>query len=187
MLFVVSRKEIGTFLTTKNLSKMKKTFLFAASLLLMASCSKEETIAPSIVQSTTISGSVRANLDLTNDTSSWGGSMTTYESAPSGVGVTITYDSRDLELHPDQNYEYQEIHLKAALDVSGNFSIQVPTIPAGVLMTVRIEDFYYNRRVWDYSTSPATKVVEPHLYQHYNSYSLVAYPDLEEQIIITMN
>ena len=166
---------------------MKKTLLFAMSLMVLASCSKEEVVGPSLVESTTINGVVRANLDYTNDTSSWGGSQTTYESAPAGVSVTITYDSYDLELHPDPNYQYQEIHLTAALDVDGKFSVEVPTIAAGIQMTVRVEDFYYNRKVWDYSTSPYTVVFEPYLYQQYSPYSLVVYPGLEEQIIITMN
>lgn len=160
---------------------MKKTLLFAMSLMVLASCSKEEVVGPSLVESTTINGVVRANLDQTNDTSS------VYESAPAGVSVTITYDSYDLELHPDPNYQYQEIHLTSALDGDGKFSVQVPTVAAGIQMTVRIEDFYYNRKVWDYSTSPNTVVFEPYLYQQYSPYSLVVYPGLEEQIIITMN
>lgn len=159
---------------------MKKFLFFAASLAFLASCSKEE-VAPSIVQSTMIHGLVMANLDLTNDTTSSG---TTYETAPAAVSLTVTYDSEDLERHPDPNYDYQEIHMVAELGANGDFSIEVPTIAAGSQVEIRVEDFNYNRIVWDYSTSPATKTTEPHLFQQGTSTSLMVYPDLHEQLTI---
>ena len=164
---------------------MKKTMLFAASLMLLASCS-DENLAPSIVESTTISGSVQANLDYTNDTNALGAVQVTYESVPSGVGFTVTYDSEDLEIHPDPNYDYQEIHIDAALDANGNFSIEVPTIADGVQMTLRVEDFYFDRKIWNNATSPPTKVTERNLYQQSGVYNVYVFPDLEEQITITM-
>lgn len=164
---------------------MKKFLFFAASLVLLASCSKEE-VAPSIVQSTMISGSVKANLDYTNDTTSSGSPQTTYETAPAAVALTVTYDSEDLERHPDPNYNYQEIHMSTELGANGDFSLEVPTIAAGLQVNIRVEDFNYNRKVWDNSTSPATKTTEPHLFQQGTSTSLMVYPDLHEQLTITV-
>ncbi|MDA0741835.1 MAG: hypothetical protein O2862_07955 [Bacteroidetes bacterium] len=163
---------------------MKNFLFFAASLAILASCSKEELVAPSIVQSTIIHGSVMANLDYTNDTTSSGGYQTTYETAPAAVALTVTYDSEDLERHPDPNYDYQEIHMVAELGANGDFSIEVPTIAAGSQVEIRVEDFHYNRKVWDYSTSPATKTTVPHLFQQGTSTSLMVYPDLHEQLTI---
>ena len=166
---------------------MKKFLFFAASLVSLASCSKEELVAPPIVQSTMITGSVMANLDYTNDTTSTGSYQTTYESAPAAVALTVTYDSEDLERHPDPNYNYQEIHMSTELGANGDFSIEVPTIAAGLQVEIRVEDFYYDRKVWDYSTSPATKSTVTHLFQQYSPTVLGVYPDLHEQLTITVN
>ena len=166
---------------------MKKIIFFAASLAILSSCSKEELVAPSIVQSTMIHGSVIANLDYTNDTTSSGDYQTTYENAPAAVAVTATYNSEDLERHPDPNYDYQLIHKVVELGTNGDFSIEVPTIAAGSQVEIKVEDFYYNRKVWDNSTSPATKITEPHLFQQGTSTSLMVYPDLHEQLTIIVN
>lgn len=164
---------------------MIKTILFSVPLALLLSCS-QETIAPSLVQTTTISGSVYANLDYTNDTNAVGGMQTTRESVPQGVAVTITYDSEDLELHPDPSYNYREIHINGTLDANGNFNIEVPTIANGIQMTIRVEDFIFNRKIWNNLTSPPTKVTEPNLYQQSGNAIVVVYPDLEEQVEIIM-
>tara|TARA_B110000902_G_C14224843_1_gene556600 strand:+ start:209 stop:709 length:501 start_codon:yes stop_codon:yes gene_type:complete len=166
---------------------MKKFYFFAASLAFLASCSKEDLVAPSIVQSTMISGSVMANLDYTNDSTSSGSYQTTYETAPAAVSLTVTYDSEDLERHPDPNYDYQEIHMVAELGANGDFSIEVPTIAAGLQLEIRVEDFYYDRKVWDYSTSPATISTVSHLFQQYSPAVLGVFPDLHEQLTITVN
>lgn len=165
---------------------MKKFLFFAASLVALASCFKEELVAPSIVQSTMIHGSVMANLDLTNDTNSLGDPQTTFETAPAAVALTVTYDSEDLERHPDPNYDYQEIHILTELGPNGDFSLEVPTIAAGLQVQIRVEDFYYDRIEWDYSSSPATKKTVRYLFQQGTSTSLSVYPDLHEQLTITV-
>ena len=73
------------------------------------------------------------------------------------------------------------------MGANGDFSIEVPTIAAGLQVEIRVEDFYYDRKVWDYSTSPATKSTVTHLFQQGTSTSLKVYPDLHEQLTITVN
>lgn len=129
---------------------MKKTiFSFIALSVLVVSfsaCKKKKEEAPVTTGSATVEGYIKINSNLRNDTLPNGNPFTVREGIPTTVTLTFIIDSYDLDLNPDNNYNYQLIQKTTTVDASGKYSITVPT-PIGshaINGQLKINDFEYN-------------------------------------------
>ncbi len=125
---------------------MKKTIVIASVLLLgLTSCKKEEVKAPAAEPSysgtATISGVVKAELDITNANK---------EYAPAGTIILLEYSQEDLVLNPTATtYEIKTVSTKVGSN--GGYSATVPTNGKPVAVKVSPQDFEY-----DQITGPGT-------------------------------
>lgn len=121
---------------------MKKTVLsgfILASLLLIAvlsGCKKEEaTNAPTNVGTATLTGNVKAELNLTN---------TDLENAPAGTKIIAVISSEDLVTNPTPNVEYENISYETTIDGSGNYTFSsIAAANKEVTVDIYPADFIY--------------------------------------------
>ncbi len=135
---------------------MKKTIVIATALILgLVSCKKEETIAAtsnSYSGSATISGVVKAELDVTNANA---------EFAPAGTVVLLEYNQEDLYLNPDPTRVYETKTVSTTVDANGSYSASVPTNGKDVDVKVMPQDFAYNQITGAGTTARVVFTVSP--------------------------
>jgi hypothetical protein len=120
-----------------------------------ASC-KKETQTPAEAGSAKIIGKVWTNLNEANDTLSDGSNAANGEKleyAPAGTMVTFTIDGMDLDANPDGNYAYKKVVRMAAVDASGNYTIDLPSFEN--LISVEISFNEFDANVTRYGIDPA--------------------------------
>ncbi len=130
---------------------MKKTVLsglILASLILMTvlvGCKKEEaTNAPSSIGVATLTGNIKAELDLTNSD---------MENCPGGTKIIAIINSGDLVPDGGNEVVYENIIYETTVDGSGNYTFN--NIAAGnkeVTVTLYPADFVYYQKQWDNNT-----------------------------------
>lgn len=108
-------------------------------------CKKEEKAPESTTGTATVSGYIKANLNMRNDTLPNGTPQIMREGIPTSVVLTFVIDSKDLEKAPDPTYTYDMIKKTATVDASGHYTVELPT-PAGsntITGELHISDFDY--------------------------------------------
>lgn len=121
---------------------MKKIGLCAAVLgIAFISCKKAEPVTPAEPGNCTIKGTIDAPLDLSNDTTEAGTFIENFkpEALTSGK-LTFVVDSKDLDLTPDDSFDYQKLIFTATI-ANGEYSISVPAIAEALTVEVYGDDF----------------------------------------------
>ncbi len=130
---------------------MKKTVLtgfILASLLLItvfSGCKKdEETNAPSNVGTATLTGQVRAELNLNNSD---------LEYAPAGTKIIAVINSADLVSNPIPGVVYEKISYETVVDANGTYTFSgIAAGPKDVTVTLYPVDFIYYQVQLDNTT-----------------------------------
>lgn len=130
----------------KKINLLLAGVLFTAFVFTTSSCKKddEETATPATNGSATITGRATAELDATN---------TDIENAPAGTVIIATFDSQDLVNNPSG--DYAQMVVRGEVDGNGNFTINVPANSKIVNVTLRPQDFEYNKVIS--TTAPTTR------------------------------
>ena len=101
---------------------MKKSMFILAILLgglfAFTSCDKTEEVDPGTTPTATITGTVYADLDLSD---------ANMEEAPQGTEIYFRINAQDLVLTPQAGYTYQTLQYKATVDADGKYSIKLPS------------------------------------------------------------
>lgn len=141
---------------------MKKQFFsfVAIAALAFVSCKEEEKPTPADPGMATISGTITAPIDESNDTTNAGGYIYNYmpEFAPAGTMVHFIIDSEDLDPNPDYSYDYQELRYSTEIGTDGSYSMEVPAINQGVSVTVVFDEFNADHREY-YGPQPDSVIV----------------------------
>jgi len=118
----------------------KKLFsIVAIAAIAMTSCKKDET-APEL-GSATITGTIRADIDQTNDLNSGGLYEWNYTpDAVEGMVVRVEVDYYDLDESPNGSFDYPKKTFTATTDASGFFSLDLPATEDGYTVTVEFDD-----------------------------------------------
>lgn len=107
---------------------MKKQ-LFAAlsfSAIALVGCKKEDPV-PVELGTAVVSGTLRANLDLSNDVTASGVyQMGLNPEAVAGVQVSVTISTSNWDLNPTAGYSYPTKTYTATTDANGNYSLSIP-------------------------------------------------------------
>ena len=108
--------------------KMKKNVYFFVFVLLLSlsvtSCKKDSaTTNTKTTGSASVSGTLKANLDMTNDTTQNGTPQIQNENVPAGTLITFIIDSKDLQDNPDSAYVYPKLEYTTTVEANGAFSI----------------------------------------------------------------
>ncbi|WP_066755659.1 hypothetical protein [Crocinitomix algicola] len=128
---------------------MKRVFLSMVAIagIALVSCKKtDDPVTPAEPGTCTISGTVHAPLDLSNDTTAAG----TYiynlnpEDVTSGI-ITFVVDSEDLDHNPDDDYIYKDLSFSASIS-GGEYSVEVPAISTPLTVDVYVDDFNADQR-----------------------------------------
>ncbi len=121
---------------------MKKIVVcFAVLGAAIVSCKKAEPATPAEPGTSTISGSVKAPLDLSNDTTDAGFYIENLnpENVTSGK-ITVVVDSKDLDNTPDPDYDYQKLIYTVNVE-NGMYSIVVPAISTPLSVEIYGDEF----------------------------------------------
>lgn len=118
----------------------KKLFsIVAIAAIAMTSCKKDET-APEL-GSATITGTVRADIDQTNDLNEGGLYEWNYTpDAVEGMIVRVEVDYYDLDESPNGSFDYPKKTFTTTTDASGKFSLDLPATDDGYTVTVEFDD-----------------------------------------------
>lgn len=108
------------------------------------SCKKDEATSTKETGSASVSGTLKANLDITNDTTLNGTPQIQYENVPQGTFISFIIDSKDLEDHPDTTYNYAKLQYNTTVGANGAFSVSLPANANAINAEVRFGDFSYN-------------------------------------------
>ena len=120
------------------------------------SCKKDEVTNTKITGSASVTGTLKANLDLTNDTAQNGTPQIQFENVPQGTVITFIIDSKDLEEHPDTTYNYAKLQYTTAVGSNGSFSVALPANANAINAEVRFGDFSYNVIIGFQGSTPIT-------------------------------
>lgn len=106
------------------------------------SCKKDEIVSEEL-GTATINGTIRADIDQTNDMNDQG----VYEAyySPEGVeGMTVKVEinSADLVQNPEAGYDYDKKVYTATTNASGDFTLELPATDEGFTATIVFEDKY---------------------------------------------
>jgi hypothetical protein len=104
--------------------------------LIGTSCTKEQTTtaAPGTGM---LSLELRVNNNEANDTLN---SVNDNELVPAGTAVQFTMNTKDYQLNPDANYNYEMKTWTATVDANGMVSIELPAISKASSVTVKYPD-----------------------------------------------
>lgn len=121
---------------------MKRIILssLAIAAVMLSSCKKDEVESIELGMAT-INGTVRADIDQTNDVN--GAGVYDYYSNPEGVeGMTVRafVYTGDYYQHPDGGYNYDTEVYTATTDASGKFTLEIPATQEGFGVTLEFED-----------------------------------------------
>ena len=122
------------------------TIIIAVSLL---SCKEEiETSSLNEPGICVVSGKVKANTDMTND-----GNSAVYENI-SDANITFLVNSSDLQIHPDENFEYEMLSFTTSI-IDGEYTIELPAIARPYSVQVLFEELniWQINSYWDNSQS----------------------------------
>ena len=141
---------------------MKKNVYFFVFVLLLSlsvtSCKKDTvTTNTKTTGSASVTGTLKANLDLTNDTTQYGTPQIQYESVPQGTSITFIIDSKDLQDNPDSSYVYPKLEFNTTTGAGGAFSITLPANSNAINAKVHFADFRYNVIVGFIGSTPITQ------------------------------
>lgn len=143
---------------------MKKINYIMALVLLISlaySCKKDEEVNTKTTGSASVSGTLKANLDQTNDTTLNGTPQIQYENVPQGTVITFVVDSKDLESNPDTSYNYAKLQYSTSVASNGAFSVALPANANVINAEVRFSDFQYNVIV---GFNGSTPIVNNHIF-----------------------
>ena len=140
---------------------MKKNVYFFVFVLLLSlsvtSCKKDSaTTNTKTTGSASVSGTLKANLDMTNDTTQNGTPQIQNENVPAGTLITFIIDSKDLQDNPDSAYVYPKLEYTTTVEANGAFSISLPANTNPINAEVRFADFRYNVIVGFQGSTPIT-------------------------------
>lgn len=127
---------------------MKKTVLGIVALCAMGitiQACKKETVAEVPAGTATVEGYIRLNSNLRNDTLPDGSYETKYEGLPTHVNIQFVIDSKDLQIKPSNNYNYDLITKTVKVDANGKYSVSLP-VPANgkeIEGEIRIDGFEF--------------------------------------------
>lgn len=111
--------------------------------------------------SATITGVLKANLNLSNDTNAV--SQNDWENAPSSAMVVATYNEKDLYTNPAPGVTYGTVTVEATVS-GGEYTLDIPANGKPVNVTVRPMDFAYDQVQGD----GKTKVRKVYTYNSFN-------------------
>jgi hypothetical protein len=130
---------------------MKHFILFVTACLILFSCSDDELITSTTPNPGTciISGNVKANLNTANDTIIIG--QINYENV-NNTNITFVVNSEDLEIHPDENFEYEMLSFTTQV-INGEYNIELPAISRPYNVDVILEEFNYDQQFLYYDAN----------------------------------
>jgi hypothetical protein len=130
---------------------MKQFILFVMSCGILLSCSEEEILTSTTPNPGTciVSGKVKANLNSANDTILAG--QINYENA-NNINITFVVNSEDLEIHPDDNFEYEMLSFTTQV-INGEYNVELPAISRPYNVDVILEEFNYNQQFLYYDAN----------------------------------
>ncbi|MEM7106729.1 MAG: hypothetical protein AAF519_00790 [Bacteroidota bacterium] len=137
----------------KTISKILSVVVL--SILVFASCESIDNPAPinsiDTTRTATISGVLRANLDVRNDTLGFSGNEVQLENAPAGTKVFVEVDSRDYATSTTGG-NYQQLIFETTVGANGEFEIQIPALSTFISANLRGEEFVTDKTIDDQET-----------------------------------
>ncbi|MEZ5082931.1 MAG: hypothetical protein R2750_05725 [Bacteroidales bacterium] len=119
------------------------------SLAYFSSCTKiDEETTPKSLTYAIIKGEAKANLDLSNDTNSYGGFEIQWEKVPLDTKVFARINSEDLQNEPTDDL-YQDILFETSVDNSGNYEVQVYAGNSNTYVTLFADNFKFDQKIND--------------------------------------
>jgi hypothetical protein len=120
--------------------KRKMFSIMAIAAIALVSC-KKDNVDDTALGSATINGTVRADIDQTNDLNGAG----LYEQGlnPEGVeGMTVTVEVNSIiyDDSPNGSYDYDVMTYTTTTDASGNFTLTIPATADGQTIRMEFED-----------------------------------------------
>ncbi|WP_027420934.1 hypothetical protein [Crocinitomix catalasitica] len=133
---------------------MKRIILsfVAISAIALVSCKKVEPATPAEPGSATLTGTVYADKDLSNDTTDAGVYIPGLDSelATSGTKLTFVVNSGDLDRSPEPGFDYQDLIFTATLNGSGEYTVSLPAISTALNVDVYFDDFKADQRQYTF-------------------------------------
>lgn len=130
---------------------MKQFLLFVIACSIFCSCSEDEILTSTTPNPGTcvVSGNVKANLNTANDTIILG--QINYENV-NNVNITFVVNSEDLEIHPDENFEYEMLSFTTKV-INGEYNVELPAISRPYNANVILEEFNYDQQFLYYDVN----------------------------------
>ncbi|MCB9223090.1 MAG: hypothetical protein R2780_07735 [Crocinitomicaceae bacterium] len=123
---------------------MKRIILssLAIAAIALTSCKKDEVETIELGEAT-ISGTIRADIDQTNDLNG-AGLYEQYYSPEGAAGMTVRafVDTKKYYQSPDPNYNYDIEVYTAVTDANGSFTLTIPATQEGFDVNLEFEDVY---------------------------------------------
>ncbi|MEX1002708.1 MAG: hypothetical protein WDZ35_11385 [Crocinitomicaceae bacterium] len=121
--------------------KRKLFSVLAIAAIALTSCKKEE--VDSALETATINGTIRADIDQTNDVNNAG----LYEpysmpDAVEGMLVKVEVNTQDWDESPQAGFDYAKKVYTVETNASGEFILEIPATADGYTITIEFEDVY---------------------------------------------
>jgi len=140
---------------------MKKQIFSALAIGVIAitACNKKE-VTPPAPGAATIEGSIKAPIDLSNDTTQVGVFISGLknEGVLSGTLITAVIDTEDLQDNPQAGYTYEKIIRTTTIGSDGSFKFtDIPAYAKSIPVTLKFNDFQTNQKQFDTANNPDIK------------------------------
>jgi hypothetical protein len=138
------------------MKKINNYFLMAALVATSFTfgCKKDTTNVVPSNGSATISGIVKYDFNIVNDTTPQGAFLTTYDALPAGLVITAEIDTKNLVLNPVFGTTYPKKEYRSTINLDGTYSITVDANSVSVPVKITVAQFRHDR-----ITGPKTKPV----------------------------
>lgn len=132
--------------------KINRLYLMIIGTLVFSSCAKESSQTEVKKGMALVSGSIKCNLDYTNDTSEYGYldtvrktwvtvNETTYDSVPAGTVINFYIPGKELQEHPVDGYDYTDVHIQSTISEDGSYTVSLPCVNKNINVLVTFEEF----------------------------------------------